>query len=197
MNKRIVVSLLLVALAALALAACGGGGSGDEDKIAETIETAATTADPSNCTELQTRRFDEQNSATKGAGAVKACEEEAESGSEEAEAVNVSNVSIDAEKATAEVEFEGGALNSQTLELALVQEGGDWKLDQIEGFASYDGKALAAAFEKQYEEDSQGLNEEQIGCIAEGIGAANQAEAEGLFFSGSPEKLEELARGCA
>jgi copper chaperone CopZ len=196
-NKRILVPLALLVLAALTITACGGGGSGDEDKITEVIEKSATTTDPSNCTELETQSFDEQNSQQKGKAAVKACEEEAKAGEEQAEGAKVSNVSINGEKATAEVEFEGGSLGAQALEVALVQEGGDWKLDQIEGFANYDGKSLGEAFEKEFEENPEGLNKEQATCIAGKVAEASQAEAEELFFGGSSEPIVELAEGCA
>jgi hypothetical protein len=197
LNKRILVPLALLALAALALTACGGGGSSDEDKIAETIETAATTNDPSNCTELETLSFVEQNSQQKGKAAVKSCEEEAEAGEEEAEGANVSNVSVDGSNATAEAEFEGGSLGSQSLEVELVEEGGTWKLDQIAGFANYDGKALGEAFEKQFEEEPGELSPEQAKCISGKVAGLSQAEAEEVFFGGSPEKIIELAQSCA
>jgi hypothetical protein len=197
LNKRILVPLALLVLAALTITACGGGGSSDEDKITETIETAATTSDPGNCTELETQRFVEQNSQQKGKAAVKACEAEAKAGEEEAEGANVSNVSVDGEKATAQVEFEGGSLGSQGLEVALVEEGGNWKLDQIEGFANYDGRALGGAFEKQFEEEPGELTPAQAKCISGKIAEASQAEAEKLFFSGSPDAIIQLAEGCA
>jgi hypothetical protein len=197
LNKRILVPLALLALAALVLTACGGGGSSDEDKISETIETAATTNDPSNCTELETLTFVEQNTSEKGKDAIKTCEKEAEAGEEQAEGANVSNVSVNGEKATAEAEFEGGSLGAQSLEIALVEEGGTWKLDKIEGFAQYDGKALGEAFEKQFAEEPGELNPEQAKCISGKVAEASQAEAEELFLSGSPEKIIELAKGCA
>lgn len=197
MNKRTLVPLVVLALAALALTACGGGGASAEDKITETIETAATTSNPSNCTELETLSFVEQNSQEKGKAAVKTCEEEAEAGEEQAEAAMVSNVSVNGSKATAEVKFEGGSLGSQSLEVALVEEDGDWKLDQIEGFAGYDGKALGEAFEKQFEEEPGELTPAQAKCISGKVAEASQAEAEELFLSGSPEKIIELAQGCA
>jgi hypothetical protein len=196
-NKRTLVPLALLALVALVLTACGGGSSSDEDKIAETIETVATTSDPSNCTELETLSFVEQNTTEKGQAAVKACEKEAEAGEEEAEGANVSSVSVNGSKATAEVEFEGGALGSQSLEVALDEEGGNWKLDQIEGFAQYDGKALGEQFEKQFENEPGELTPEQAKCISGKVAEASQAEAEELFLGGSPEKIIELAQGCA
>lgn len=199
MNKRILVPLALLVLAALTLTACGGGGGSndDEDKIIETIETAATTSDPNNCTELETQRFAEQNSQEQGKAAIKACEAEAKAGEEQAEGANVSNVSISGSRATADVEFEGGSLGSQSLEVALVEEDGNWKLDQIEGFAEYDGKALGEAFEKQFEENPGELTSEQAKCISDKIAAASQAQAEELFLSGNPEKIIELAQACA
>jgi hypothetical protein len=197
LNKRILASLALLALAALMLTACGGGGSSDEDKITETIETAATTNDPKNCTELETLNFVEQNTTEKGQKAVKACEAEAEAGEEEAEGANVSNVSVDGSKATAETEFEGGSLGSQSLEVALVEEDGNWKLDQIEGFANYDGKALGEAFEKQFEEEPGELESSQAKCISGKVAGLSQAEAEEVFFGGSAEPIIELAQSCA
>jgi hypothetical protein len=198
LNKRILVPLALLVLAALTLTACGGGGgSSEEDKITETIEKAATSSDPSNCTEIETLNFVEQNTAEKGEAAIKSCEEEAKEGNEQAEQANVSNVSVNGSKATAEVEFEGGPLGSQTLEVALVEEGGTWKMEEVEGFAKYDGTALGAAFEKEFEEEPEGLNEKQATCIAEGIAKSSKAAAEELFFSGSPEAIVKLAEGCA
>jgi hypothetical protein len=194
-NRRIFISLALLVFTALPLAACGGGSS-DADKITETIEKAATTSDPSNCTELETLNFVEQNNQEQGKAALKTCEEEAEAEQEQAEGANVSNVSVDGEKATAEVEFEGGGLGQQSLEVALIKDEGNWKLDQIEGFANYDGKALGEAFEKQFEEEEE-LTPEQTKCIAGKVAEASQAEAEELFFSGNPEKIIELSQGCA
>jgi hypothetical protein len=195
-NKRLLVPLALLLLASLTLSACGGGDS-DEDKIAEVIEKSATTNDPGNCTKFQTLRFNEQNTQQQGKGATEACEEEAKEEEDEAKAATVSNVSVNDEKATAEVEFEGSSLASQTLEVALVQKDGDWKLDQIEGFAHYDGKALGQAFEKQFEAHPEGLSKQQAACIAEKIAGSSQKEAEELFFSGSSEPIIELAEGCA
>jgi hypothetical protein len=194
--KRLLVPLALLALAALAVSACGGGGSSAEDEVTEVIEQAATTKDSSNCTELQTLRFTEQNTGEKGKAAIKSCEESAKE-EEQAEEAKVSNVSVDGKKATAETEFIGGSLGSQTLAVALVEENGDWKLDQIEGFANYDGKALEEIFLKRFEESPEGLTKQQYTCIAEGIGKASTAEAETMFLSGSSIKIEELAKGCA
>jgi hypothetical protein len=194
--KRLLVPLALLALAVLTVTACGGSGSSAEDEVTEVIEEAATTKDPSNCTELQTLRFTEQNTGEKGKAAIKSCEESAKE-EEQAEEAKVSNVSVNGEKATAEAEFIGGSLGSQTLAVALVEEDGNWKLDQIEGFANYNGKALEETFLKRFEESPEGLTKQQYTCIAEGIGKASTGEAEAMFLSGASTKIEELAKACA
>jgi hypothetical protein len=194
LNKRILVFLALSALAALTVSACGGGSS-DEDKITETIEKFATSEDPGKCTELETRRFVEQTSTEMGKPAVRTCEKNVESGAEESEGVKVSNISVDGGSATADVAFEGGALNSQTLEVALVEEGG-WKLDYVEGFAKYDGTALAEGFEEVFEEEESELTPEQSKCIGGKIAALSKAEAEKVVFGGSAEPIIELAQSC-
>jgi predicted small lipoprotein YifL/copper chaperone CopZ len=196
-KRRTLIPLALLVLAALTLTACGGGGPSDEDKITETIEKAATTNDPSNCTELETPSFVEQNGQVKGKQAIKVCEEEAKAGKDKAKSVTVSDVSVNDAKATATVKFEGGSLGSQALEFALIEDEGNWKIDKIEGFADYDGKALGEAFQKQFEEAPGELSPEQAKCISGKVAEATQAEAEELFLSGSPEKIIELAQGCA
>ncbi|MBS1885445.1 MAG: hypothetical protein JSS97_21050 [Actinobacteria bacterium] len=195
MNKRTLVpAVSLLAAALVTLAACGGGSS-DEGKIAATIETAATTSEPSNCTELKTRRFVEQNSAKKGTAAVETCEAEAREGKNLASSATVSNVSVDGGKATAQVAFKGGSLGSQAVEVGLVEEGGSWKLDHIEGFADYDGKALGEHFEKRFEEEGE-LSPRQIRCITGKIAGLSQAEAEEAFFGGATEQIIKLAKSC-
>jgi hypothetical protein len=188
--------LALLSAAALALAACGGGES-DEDKIVAAIESAETTADPGNCTELQTQRFNDQVHQQSGKAGTEACEKEWKAGEAQAKAVTVSNVSVNEEKAAAEVKFNGGPLDSQTLEVALVEKDGDWELDHVEGFADYEGKALGAAFEKQFEESPEGLSPRQAKCISRKIAESSEAEAEALFFGGSSEPIIALAESCA
>lgn len=197
MKRYLLLVPCLLILSAVALSACGGGGgSSDESKIEETIETAATTADPSNCTELETRKFVEQNALGASGNAVKECEKEAEEGEEKAESVDISNVSVNGEAATAEVAFTGGGFNGQALEVALVEEGGDWKLDEVVGFTKFDPAKLANAFEAKFSEEEEAIPAKLATCLSGAFGEMSQSEAEEVLFSGSAAGVEKLVASC-
>ncbi|HTR75309.1 MAG TPA: hypothetical protein VMH33_08645 [Solirubrobacterales bacterium] len=200
MKKSLLILPLVLLASALALAACGGGGSsssgsGEEAAIEETIEKSATTSDPSKCTELQTQAFNEQEKGVSGEEATEVCEEAAEEKETVAEGVSVSNVSVEGEKATADAEVEGSGLNGQTVELELVEEEGQWKLNQFLGFASYDSEALAAALEEELEGE-EGVSSSEIKCLGEGFSEMSQEEAESVAFEANIEVVEELLESC-
>jgi ABC-type glycerol-3-phosphate transport system substrate-binding protein len=184
---------LLLALA-LGLAACGGGES-DEDKIVSMIEESATSTDPAICKETQTQAFMEQTSSASGGAAVKECEEETKSGESNPDSVNVSKVEADGGKATADVAFKGGSFDKQTVEVALVEEDGDWKLDELTGFAKFDSAAFVGALAKQLEEEPE-IESRVSGCIVEGLEEAPEEELEALVIENNTQPIVELAESC-
>jgi hypothetical protein len=201
-KKSLLILPLVVIVAALGLAACGGGGgssssgsSGDESAIEEAIETSASSSDPSKCTEIQTAEFNESESGETGAAALKTCEKEAEAEEDPAESASVSNVSINGESATAEAEVTGSALNGQAVELELVKEEGDWKLNKFLGFANFDGAALAEGLEEQLLEQ-EGITPSLAKCVSEGVAEISTQEAEALVFEKESGPIEELAESC-
>jgi hypothetical protein len=186
----------LLIVSALALVACGGSGSSAESEIEEAIETSATSGDPANCTKLQTANFVEQSTSESGKEAVKTCEEEAKKEPEsKAESVEVTEVEVNGSKATANAALTGGYFDGQTLSVALVEEEGGWKLNELTGFAKFDQKNIAQVFETQLEKSGE-LNSEQTSCIVEGIEEMPQAEIEEVILSGNSTSIEELAEGC-
>jgi predicted small secreted protein len=193
-KTRLVLPLLLLA-AALALAACGGSssGGGEEAKVEEAIEESATSTDPSKCTELQTQQFNETGSGQKGAAATKACEEEAKEN--DTESVKVSNVSVNGEKATAEVEVEGSGLNGQGIELELVEEEGNWKLNKFVGFTNFDPAALGEALEEEFAKE-EGVEPKLAKCVSEGVAEISQSDAESMVFEQNLKPVEEIAKSC-
>jgi predicted small secreted protein len=192
-KTHLVLPLLLLA-AALALAACGGSsGGGEEAKVEEAIEESATSTDPSKCTEFQTAAFNENESGQKGAEATKTCEEEAKEN--DTESVKVSNVSVDGEKATAEVEVEGSGLNGQGVELELIEEDGNWKLDKFLGFTHFDAAALGEALEEEFAKE-EGVEPKLAKCVSEGVAELSQSDAESMVFEKDLKPVEEIAESC-
>lgn len=193
--QRLRLLLPLLLISAFGLAACGGGGESDEDKIAGTIETAATSTDPAVCGETQTLKFMEQTSSGTGAEAEKECEEEAKSGEGNPDSVNVSNVEVEGASATASAEFKGGTFNEQTLEVALVEEGGDWKLDEFTGFANFDPAPFVEALTEQIENEPE-LKPGTAACIVEGIEGLSNSELEHAIVENNSEVFAEIGESC-
>jgi hypothetical protein len=186
---------LLTLLLGFALAACGSGGESDEDKITGTIETAATSTDPAICKETQTLAFMEQTTGANGKGAEKQCEEEATAGENQPDSVNVSKVEVNGESATAEAAFAGGNLGGQTLELALVDEGGEWKLDELTGFAKFDPESLVKAFSRSIEEEGS-IEPKKAGCIIEGVEELSNSALESLVLENNEGPIVEVVEAC-
>jgi hypothetical protein len=195
LNKRHFLLISALFVSALTLAACGGSGSSDEDKIEAAIETSATASDPANCTKLETLAFSEQSSGESGKAAIATCEEEAKDPEGKADSVAVSEVEVDGSKATANAAISGGSLEGQTASIALVEEDGQWKLDQITGFVKLDQGQLANVFAEQLEKGEE-VEPEVTACIVAGIEEASKEEAEEFVLDGTAQALGELAESC-
>jgi hypothetical protein len=195
LNKRHPVLIGALLVLALALGACGGSGSSDEDKIEAAIETSATASDPANCKKLETLAFSEQSSGESGKAAIEECEEEAEDPEGKAESVAVSEVEVDGSKATANAAVSGGSLEGQTVSIALVEEDGQWKLDQITGFVKLDQTQLAKVFAEELEKGEE-VAPKVTACIVAGIEAAPKEEAEEFVLDATNRALGELAESC-
>jgi len=197
LKKRHLLLPCLLIVSALALVACGGSGSSAESEIEEAIETSATSGNPANCTKLETANFVEQSTSESGKAAIETCEEEAKKDPESrAESVAVTEVEVDGSKATANAAIVGGSFDNQAVSVALVEEEGTWKLDELTGFVKFDQGAIAQVFEAQLEKSGE-LSSEQTSCIVAGIEEAPQAEIEEAVLGGESTSIEELAEGCA
>jgi hypothetical protein len=155
------------------------------------VEKSATSTSPSKCTEYQTVAFNEQDTGAKGQEAVAACEENVKESESPAEKIDVSNIDVEGETATAEAAVTGSALNGQTVELEVVEEGGTWKLNKFLSFTKFDGGALAEGLEEQFAKE-EGVDPEEAECVSQGIGNAPQKAVEELAFEGNYEALEEV-----
>ncbi len=188
------LTVLFAALCAALLVACGGDSESDEEKVVTTIETSATSTDPADCTIYSTQAFMEQTEIETGKAAVKACEEGAKDGSDNPDSVTVDAVEIDNGSASAEVAFEGGNFDGQTLAVSLVEEDGEWKLDRVERFVGFDRDAFATSFEESLA--GAELTGEQSSCLQEALDGASDEQLEALVTSGSEDGLVELFGDC-
>lgn len=196
MRKRLLLLPCLLILSALAFAACGGGSGGDEGEIEDVIETSATSTDPADCKKLNTEKFMEQTTQESGEAAVEDCEEEAKA-EEGARSARVSAVEVNGSNATAEVALSGGNLDGQTLEVALVKDGDQWKLDEVVKFTAFDRAKLVEVLEEGLAEPSSEVDHKFGSCVIEAFQQDSQAEVEELVFGDSPQALEELFEACS
>jgi hypothetical protein len=194
-SKRPLLLPCLMLVFAFALSACGSGGSSDEGQIEEAIERSAANEDPANCTKLQTQTFTEQTQQESGKAAVQSCEEEAEE-SEGAESAMAANVAVDGSTATAEATLKGGSLDGQTLEVELVKDGDQWKLNEVVKFTKLDQAKLVETFEREFERSKNEVSPQLAACFAEAFAKASQAEIEEMLFSVSTRALQEVVEGC-
>jgi ABC-type glycerol-3-phosphate transport system substrate-binding protein len=192
-GRFLVPALACLIASALALAACGSS-ENEEEKIVNAIETAATSSDPADCEATQTIKFMEQTSDKEGKEALENCEEEAGEHKNDPESVDVEEVEIEGEEATATVAFTGGSFDGQTLILNVVKEERDWKLNEAEGFKKLDRQKLIGEFERGFEEEKN-IEPELAECVIEGVEESSDSEVEELVLGG-PEGFVEIAEEC-
>jgi hypothetical protein len=193
---RYAVTLAALITMPLALGACGGDdddSSADEDQITTAIEAAAVSGDPVACTEAQTQNFLEQTIGATGEDAVKQCEEEA--AETIADEVEVSNVEIDGDTATADAAVTGSVFDGQTLELALVNDGDQWKLDDFVGFAEFDRDALTASFIENVQSDPQ-ASPQVVDCLEGQFEQVSDEELQSFFTEPESSVGEEIFGPC-
>jgi hypothetical protein len=181
----------MAALSAIGIAACGSSSDNGQDQkdITAVITRAAASGDPAACTDSQTAKFTQQTSGEPGqssAAAVKSCEQDA--ASSKADAVQVSDVEVDGDSATAKAKVTGSVFDGQTLDVALVKEDGKWKLDEFKGFEGFNRASFIAAFKKQLEAVPN-ASPQAVDCVVQQFQAASQSQIEG-FFTGNRAQSE-------
>jgi hypothetical protein len=198
MRKTWLLAACAVALAAFGLAACGGdnGNSADEDQITQAIVAAATSGDPSACTKYQTQKFVEQTSGgATGQAAVKSCEKGA--AETVADKVDVSDIKVDGDNATATAAVTGSIFDGQTLDIALVKENGQWKLDEFKGFAEFNRDSFLTSFRHELATSEGGAPPAAVDCVMKQADGLSDEQLESVFTGSNQQAEEQLFRPCA
>ena len=198
MRKAGFAAVMAVALlTTLGLTACGGGddnsGSADQDQITQAINAAATSGDPSACTKYQTLKFTEQTSGGQGQAAVQSCEKGASNTA--ADSIDVTDIEVDGDHATAKGKATGSVFDGQTIKVALVKENGQWKLDEFKGFEDFDKDAMIAAFTKQLAAEND--PPPAVDCLRRQFQAASDEQLESTFIGDNPQAENQIFGPCA
>jgi ABC-type glycerol-3-phosphate transport system substrate-binding protein len=188
---------LAALIAALALAACGGddegeSSSGDERQIEAVIGESVGSDDPDACTEVATLAFLEQTELAKGDAAIDSCIESTQDESDDPDSVEVSAVEVDGATATANVAFEGGSFDGQSLSVSLVDSDG-WKLDRIEDLIDFDPGLFGDQFAAN---PPDAVTEERAQCLGDEFGSADPDQLEAAILSGDPDELAPYFAAC-
>jgi hypothetical protein len=193
------VAIVAGVLAAFALAACGGDdddGGNDDAQITAAIERAATSSDPAKCTDVETVNFIQETDADPGDSpeeALRKCQEGA--GDAPAEAVDVSDIVVDGDSATAKALVTGSFFDGQTLDLALVKDGDQWKLDAFNGFVDFDQAAIADAVSQGLRQE--GASAQAIDCVTQQIQSQPADQVEAAFAENDRQAEDRIFEPCA
>jgi hypothetical protein len=206
-HARTLPPLLLPALAlalSLGLAACGESNEDRavkaieaEDRIIETIEHALVSTDPDACTEQMTQAFSEQGFRDEGVSSVESCEQNVRAEESPNDPVEVTEIEIDGAKATAEVALtDDGDATGQTLAVALVEEDGDWKLDEITGFAEFDRRRWIEEQREGFESGHNAIESQAVDCMIKAFREMSRPEIEEMVLGGSAQPEIEIYERC-
>jgi hypothetical protein len=193
-----VVSVVLALVVALAACGSSGGGSSDEEEqIAVAIRTVTTGTNPADCKKFETQSFMAQNTQSEGAKAVSECEQHAKEVKGNPKSIKVSKVEVDGKKGSADVAFTGGGFDGQIATVALVKEGGQWKLDKTTGFAKLNRAKLAEQFETELNDPANKISKKAAACFIKAVERDPQPKVEELVLSGSAEPVTKLIESCS
>ena len=197
-KARFLVPLTLIVAAPLVLGACGSsddGGSDDEDQITEVITTSVTSTDPADCTKLETQQFLEQSNFSTGEEAVKDCEADASDTTNDPDSVEVSDIEVDGDTATANVTVSGGPLDGSTLSVELVKSGDQWQLDKLTDIPTLNAEGFKQAFVEQLPNESS-IPPQIADCITSRVNQATEEQLKQVLLSGTEDDLVGLFGDC-
>jgi hypothetical protein len=180
----------LLAAALLAIAGCGGN---DEDDASSAAEEALTSTDPASCEELQTENYRQQIQLSKGEYALAACQQELSLSA--ADSAEVTDVSVDGDTATVNVAHTGAAFDGQVLTYEMVKEDGQWKLNELLGFADFDMDRYARSLDR-VTKAGKDVVPPGTACVNDELTSLSVQELEDLYTSGDFREYAKVYAAC-
>lgn len=194
-SRRFSLVLVLVAFSAAVLAACGGG-EAQAGKIEAAIREELKAEDPAICPAMETATMQKQVHEHL-LGALENCEA-GNTGKSLVESVEVSNVKVDGESATALVAIKGGNLAGQTVVMALNKHSGEWEIHRVSTFQHYDRRALLRAFMEGVGQVAKTPAEKRFAaCVAHELRNETQRQIKRLMLNPAPSPFDFRVEVCA
>jgi len=197
------LALLMICLALpLTFVACdddddgGGGGGSDEDQIAEAIEASATSTDAADCSKYQTETFASQLEITFGdETGLESCEENASETAGDPDSVDVADVAVDGDTATASATFNGGAFDGSVFSVSLVKEGDQWKLDSLDDVTGIDLAAFQSALDESLAADPE-VSPEAAQCVTDQVATLTEDQIYDVLVNNNDQLFADVLAPC-
>jgi hypothetical protein len=155
-------------LIAVVVGAGGGGGDGggatNEDQIKDVVQTINFTTDPEDCTRLFTQRFLDQ-AAYGSEDPVSSCRLNTLNTRDDPRSVDVANVQVSGDTATAPAHFDGGFFDGQTVVYSMLKDGDQWKLDHLSDIKDFDLRAFATEYAVIAPRIDDQMTQSEANCI--------------------------------
>jgi hypothetical protein len=165
----------------------------DSFRIEDAIDSAYTSRDPEYCVDDVTETYMEQRYKVTSPYADDLCEEY--STQNRADSVDVSDIDIHGDYATAAVAVTGGNANGQVVEVQLVNQDGDWKVDRVVRNLVLNRGALVNAYAAQFARLGASAGEQA--CAGAAVRRLSEAELERMGLGSDPGPAGRIAVRCA
>ena len=112
------------------------------------------------------------------------------------DSVTVSDINVDGDSATATAKVTGNVFDGQTIKVSLVKDGGQWKLDEFNGFEDFNRDALVNGFKAEFAKS--GLSGAAVDCVTANLQKQSDQALEASFTDPSNNTLDQQVFGpCA
>ena len=136
-------AVAVVVVLVLVLAGGGDDGGGPEEEVRDRIEEISTGKDPEICETGYTATFLQKATGRSGSEAAELCRQQVPEN--KTTGVEIKDLEVSGERATATVIEDGGNYDGEDLEVTLVKQADEWKVDDLDRPEVAQGEAAERA----------------------------------------------------